>query len=186
MKRRYFIPLFFLFSFSCSFASTLYIGNQDTLILRENPSPDANVVIELPKNTPVELLKTNLTNGYSYVKTEKGDQGWVSTNLLVPEVDTSSTKPSFWSALKFWNKSATFKPLAVMSVMNNKSQNDEQDSIPQMQAQLNELQTKVAVLEQCPSHWKLFFFGVIAAFFCILIGYLWGVSRARRQKRWFA
>lgn len=66
-------------------AETFYINQSPSAILYDNPSEQAAILMQLPKGVPVELLKTNLENGFSYVQTGKGDKGWLRTEDLTEQ-----------------------------------------------------------------------------------------------------
>ena len=85
----------------CLLAETFYINQSPSAILYDNPSDQANILMQLAKSSPVALLKTNLENGFSYIQTEKGEKGWVRTDDLT---DATPSKQSngfgrFWSKL---------------------------------------------------------------------------------------
>lgn len=190
MKLKHLLPFALLFIMGISYASTLYIGNKDAVIVRENPSEQSNVVTQLTQGMPVELLKSNLSNGYSYIKTQKNELGWVPTEYLVSGTppQPESTFHKFWSRLAFWHQS-TATPMsstipsttAISLISNNASLRQNQAVIT---AQLNNLQTQIDTIQNA-THWKWFYYGVLVAFLCFVLGYFLGGCYRRRERKWF-
>lgn len=79
------------------FAQTFYVSQSPSAILYDEPNEQSTLLQQLPTNTPIELLKSNLENGFSYVKTNKGNKGWVHTDDLSETVQEN--KPGFFSHL---------------------------------------------------------------------------------------
>ncbi len=173
-----------------SCASTLYIGNKDVVIVRANPSEQSNVVTELSQGMPVQLLKTNLSNGYSYIRTQKNELGWIQTEYLVSGAPPKpeSTLQKLWGRLAFWHQStatpmsSTVPATTAIALTNNHETLRQKQAI--IVAQLNNLQTQVNTIQNA-THWKWFYFGMLVAFLCFLLGYLLGGLRGRRERKWF-
>lgn len=190
MKLRYLLSFILLFIMGISYASTLYIGNKDTVIVRENPSEQSNVVTQLTQGMPVELLKSNLSNGYSYIKTQKNELGWVLTKDLVPATppQPESTFHKVWNRLAFWHQSTATPMSSTIPSTTAISLINDHESLRQNQAvittQLNNLQTQIDTIQR-KTHWKWFYYGVLVAFLCFVLGYFLGGCYRRRERRWF-
>ena len=78
-------------------AETFYVSQTPSAILYDNPSEQATILLQLPYGAPVELLKTNLENGFSYVETKKGEKGWLQTSDLTETL--VEKQPNFFSRL---------------------------------------------------------------------------------------
>ena len=190
MKVKSLMPLIFLFVVNISCASTLYIGNKPTVFLRSSPSEKSNVVKELLQSTPVQLLKTDLRNGYSYIETSKKELGWVKTAYLVDHVKPKreTTKYKFWRRIVFWENTPTAKTMPpVMQTLpwqkGNKHASLQQKQV-EIQAQLSQVQSQVNTL-QSAINYRWFFFGACVAFLCFILGLLIGGARRRREPKWF-
>ena len=117
--------------------------------MRISPSEQSIVVKELPQGTPVQLLKTDLRNGYSYIQTQKKELGWVKTAYLVDKaaIKSESTTHKLWQRLMFWKTTPTVKSTPVISSSTPLFSNDKHISLRQKQvvitAQLNQLQSQI-------------------------------------------
>ncbi len=74
------VPLLFL---DPAFAETRFVTDQVRITLRSGESTAHKVMQMLPSGLPLEVLSSNEETGYSYVRTEEGDTGYVLTRLLV-------------------------------------------------------------------------------------------------------
>ena len=66
-----------------AFAETRFVTDQVRITLRSGESTAHKVMQMLPSGLPLEVLSSNEETGYSYVRTEEGDTGYVLTRLLV-------------------------------------------------------------------------------------------------------
>lgn len=66
-------------------AETRYVQDQLEITLRTGESTRNSIVRMLTSGTRVELLETNAASGYSHVRTQEGDDGWVLTRFLMGE-----------------------------------------------------------------------------------------------------
>jgi SH3 domain protein len=71
------------------FAETRFVTDQVRITLRTGESTDHKVLQMLPSGSPLEVLSSSEETGYSYVRTEKGDTGYVLSRLLI---ETSSAR----------------------------------------------------------------------------------------------
>jgi SH3 domain protein len=66
-----------------AFAETRFVTDQVRITLRTGESTEHKVLQMLPSGLPLEVLRTNEETGYSHVRTEDGDTGYVLSRLLI-------------------------------------------------------------------------------------------------------
>ncbi len=66
-----------------AFAETRFVTDQVKITLRSGESTEHKVMQMLPSGLPLEVLSSNEETGYSYVRTEEGDTGYVLSRLLI-------------------------------------------------------------------------------------------------------
>lgn len=64
-------------------AETRFVTDQVKITLRSGESTKHKVMQMLPSGSPLEVLNANEETGYSFVRTEEGDTGYVLTRLLI-------------------------------------------------------------------------------------------------------
>jgi SH3 domain protein len=84
VKARYLLLALALATSTVS-AETRYVSDQLIITLRTGPSTQNAIIESLPTGTAVELLETDTEEGYSRVRTNKGNEGWVITRYLMTE-----------------------------------------------------------------------------------------------------
>mgnify|MGYP001818437928 FL=1 len=71
-------------------AETRYITDIAKITLRTGESTSHRIIRILPSGTPVEVQEDNKETGYSKVRTDKGQVGYILTNKLVNEPSARS------------------------------------------------------------------------------------------------
>ncbi|GAB4355237.1 MAG: TIGR04211 family SH3 domain-containing protein [Gammaproteobacteria bacterium] len=71
-------------------AETRYVSDQLIITLRTGPSTQHAIIESLPTGAAVELLETDEEEGYSRVRSAKGNEGWVITRYLMKEPSARS------------------------------------------------------------------------------------------------
>lgn len=66
-----------------AFPDVRFVTDQVKITLRTGESTEHKVMQMLPSGSPLEVLSSNAETGYSYVRTEAGDTGYVLTRLLI-------------------------------------------------------------------------------------------------------
>ena len=74
-----------LFSSTASIAQTRYVTDSFEVMMRTGPSVKNKIVSVLKSGAQLNTLKVDAGNGYSQVKTSKGDIGYVLTRYLSSE-----------------------------------------------------------------------------------------------------
>ncbi len=64
-------------------AETRFVTDQVRITLRSGESTEHKVMQMLPSGSPLEVLSANEKTGYSHVRTNEGDTGYVLTRLLI-------------------------------------------------------------------------------------------------------
>lgn len=82
---RVFLLLLSLCTFGQALAEIRYITDQTEITLRLGESTRHKIIRMLPSGTPVEVLSTNSSTGYSQVRTEDGTEGYVLSRQLLTE-----------------------------------------------------------------------------------------------------
>lgn len=177
--RRFIIFILLSFCLNFALASTVYVAHSKSVMLYDSPSSNANVIRKLPKGTPLELLKTNLRNGYSYVQTSKKEMGWMETSFLTDQ-ETKPDQPNFM--VRLWQKTRhLFKRSKPAEPTVQAKPQPQQISAPT----LTDLQQQVAQLQKAQhskTYW--FFMGVIVMFIGMMIGFLLG-GKKKIRGQWY-
>ncbi|MFA9462061.1 TIGR04211 family SH3 domain-containing protein [Thiohalorhabdus methylotrophus] len=66
-------------------AETRYVSDQLKITLRDGKGLQHTILESLVSGTPVEILKVDRKNGYTYVRAPSGREGWVHTRFLMDE-----------------------------------------------------------------------------------------------------
>lgn len=66
-------------------AETRYVSDQLLITVRTGASTQHSIIESLASGAAVELLETDKEEGYSRVRTQKGNEGWVITRYLMEE-----------------------------------------------------------------------------------------------------
>jgi len=83
MKKLAVLIILCLFA-SVAWAKEQYVIDVLYITLRDSPMEDATVLRALKSGTKLEVLELG-ENGYSHVRTEKGEEGWAKTKYLSDE-----------------------------------------------------------------------------------------------------
>ncbi|MFA7097948.1 MAG: TIGR04211 family SH3 domain-containing protein [Gammaproteobacteria bacterium] len=78
-------------------AETRYVTDQTEITLRRGQSTSHKILRMLPSGTPLEVLESDPSTGYSRVRTPRGEEGWVLTRYLM---DTPSARDRVAAAEK--------------------------------------------------------------------------------------
>ena len=76
------IPLLLLLCIGTSQAASRYITDHTRITLRSGEGTSHRILSMLPSGEQVELLKSNMANGYSHIRTKGGKTGYVLTRQL--------------------------------------------------------------------------------------------------------
>lgn len=83
LKKLVFFFVFVLLLAKPAFPELRFVTDQVKITLRTGESTEHKVMQMLPSGSPLEVLSSNAETGYSYVRTEAGDTGYVLTRLLI-------------------------------------------------------------------------------------------------------
>ncbi len=82
-KRHFFFVVVSLLMLDPVLAETRFVTDQVRITLRSGESTEHKVLQMLPSGAPLEVLGSNDNTGYSHVRTQAGDTGYVLTRLLI-------------------------------------------------------------------------------------------------------
>ncbi|HQU14843.1 MAG: hypothetical protein B7Z66_03570 [Chromatiales bacterium 21-64-14] len=84
MRKAFFLTTLLLFSSAVLAAQTVqYISDHLELPMRSGQSTQNRILRMVPSGTPVDVLQTSTSTGYSQIRTRDGTQGWVLTRFLM-------------------------------------------------------------------------------------------------------
>ncbi|MCB1796879.1 MAG: TIGR04211 family SH3 domain-containing protein, partial [Candidatus Competibacteraceae bacterium] len=66
-------------------AETGYVTDSCTIPIRRGMSTQYKILNMAPSGTPLQILETNGTEGYTKVKTPEGTVGWILTRYLMDQ-----------------------------------------------------------------------------------------------------
>lgn len=66
-------------------AETGYVTDSCTIPIRRGTSTQYKILFMAPSGTPLQILETNRTEGYTKVKTPEGMVGWILTRYLMDQ-----------------------------------------------------------------------------------------------------
>ena len=184
MKRWLFkISTFLLVAFltiGMAVAQTVYVNKANNALLYTQADVKSSVVTNLPKGTAANLLKTNLANGFSYISTNKDQNGWIKTSFLQAQPPVIHKKGFFaklWTGV-FGKHTSLAHPKphpsshAALSNVSNLALTQE---FYQLQNQVIRLQAE----QHPPLFW--FIWGAGIAIVAFMLGLLFSGFRSKRR-----
>jgi SH3 domain protein len=82
---RFFLALLCLCAAVQAFAETKYVTDQFEITMRRGESTRYKITRMLPSGSPVEVISSDASTGYSQIRTQDGTVGYVLTNQLLDE-----------------------------------------------------------------------------------------------------
>jgi uncharacterized protein YgiM (DUF1202 family) len=180
MKKRIFI-LVFIFTTGLAQAMTMYVSHSTPILLFSSPKTTSTVVTQIPTGAEVNLLKTNLENGFSYIETTSKEKGWVQTNFLLSHPAKQAT--SLWHRvlqhLTFWHSAGPIKgtPLAIQLPSGTSSKMSLEQQVLKLNSQVK------ALKKHQRGDWFWFVWGALIALIGAWVG-AW-LSHRKRSRSLF-
>ena len=90
-----------LSSFSSSFSEDRWVTDEFEVMMRSEKGSQKKIIRQLKSGTKLEILETDNTQGYSYIRLASGKEGWVLSRYLQPEPTARLRLPSLESQFEF-------------------------------------------------------------------------------------
>lgn len=176
MRKFTYVCIFLLTTLNFTFAQTMYISKNVNPLLYNDPNASSETVDTLSANQAVEVLQTNLENGFSYVRTSDNIEGWLPTSLL--HKHPQAAQNSLWQRIQTQLDEVQKDWFPAKTISNSAVKNN-----ADLKSQVMTLEKRVSILEEKQhDQWYWFILGAAVAIISIIIGRLLGGSRKRNSR----
>jgi SH3 domain protein len=130
-------------------ADTRYVTDQLQITMRTGQSTRYKIIKMLPSGTPVELISSDPSTGYSQIRTEDGTVGYVLTNQLLSEPVARDRLADVEARLKELQQAPD--QVATQLSQLRKEHKDLQQAYAKLQTEKNRVEQEFATLKNASS-----------------------------------